>query len=63
MQLSLEYNLKSQNLAFGKVASDSRNILAQGEIYPSDKMGRGQGQGKAGVPWYLLELLHPFYFM
>ena len=39
LQLSLGYNWKSQELAFGKVVSDSKNILAQGEIYSADERG------------------------
>lgn len=65
-QLSLGCNLKSQESAFGKVTSDSKNILAQGKIYSSDESGGNQGWGAvagAGVdtrfPWYLLEPLHP----
>lgn len=50
VQLSLGYNLKSQELAFGKVASDSKNILAQGEIYSSDEMGGDRGQEGSKSP-------------
>jgi hypothetical protein len=44
IQLSLGYNLKSQELVFGKAASDSKNILVQGKIYSSDeRCGTGVG--------------------
>lgn len=42
--------MKSQELAFGKVASDSKNILAQGEIYSSDERGGDQGQEESKIP-------------
>lgn len=50
MQLSLRHNLKSQELAFGKVASDSKTILAQGEIYSSDERGGNQEWEGSKVP-------------
>lgn len=43
--------MKSQELASGKVASDSKNILAQGEIYSSDERGGDQGQEESTIPW------------
>ena len=50
MQLSLRYYLKSQELAFGKVASDSKNILAQGERYSSDERGGDQEREGSKIP-------------
>lgn len=51
MRLSLRYNLKSQELAFGKkVASDSKNLLAQGEIYSVDERAGDQGQWGSRIP-------------
>lgn len=43
--------MKSQELAFGKVASDSKNILVQGEIYSSDERGGDRGQEETMIPW------------
>lgn len=63
MHSSLGYNFKSQELAFGKVASDSKNVLAQGEIYAADERDGDQGWMEARFPWCLLEPLHLFYFM
>ena len=50
LQLSPRCNLKSQELTFGKVASDSKNVLAQGEIYSSDERGGDQGREGSKIP-------------
>lgn len=60
MQLSLGCNLKSWELAFGKVASDSR-IFWFREKYIQLMKGMGTGGGReAQLPWYLLESLPLF---
>lgn len=50
MPLSLGYNSKSQELAFGKVASHSKNVLAQGEIYSADERAGDQGWDGSKIP-------------
>lgn len=50
IQLSLGYNLKSQEYVFGKAASDSKNILVQREIYPSDERCGERGGRKLYSP-------------
>ena len=63
MPLSLRYNLKNQELAFGKVASDSKNILAQGEICSADERIGDQVLEGSKIPLVPPEPQHLFYFM
>lgn len=46
-----------------KVASDSKHLLAQGEIYSVGERAGTRDGGEAGFPWHLLEPLHLFDFM